>query len=551
LVLLAALALGGPAIAHAQDDAAPTAAPVAAEAAPPADAPAATSKKKHHKKGKAAPVAEMAAAEEKPAAAATEEKPAEAPAPAAAAAAPAEAAPAAPAAAPKCGDKGFDCNKGDVAWMMTSTAFVLLMTVPGLALFYAGMVRSKNALSTTMQSFAIFCVIAVLWVVYGYGAAFTAGGDFIGSMPWSGSGKGWFMSADDPTTAVAATFSKGQYIPDFVFCMFQLTFAAITVALITGGLAERMKFSAVMIFSVLWFTFSYLPIAHMVWYWDGPDAYPKGDATAAATAASHAGWLFQKGAIDFAGGTVVHINAGIAALMCAIVVGPRRGLGKFHFAPHSLMMTAIGTGMLWMGWFGFNAGSALEAGGTAGLAFFNTLFGTAVAGCAWAGTEWILKGKPSLLGVCSGIVAGLVAITPAAGFVGPVGAFVICAVAGVVCLLAATKLKQLLGYDDALDAFGVHCIGGIIGALGTGIYVNPARGGTGVWDYTAEAVGAFDAHAQFMSQMWAVGTSLVWSGSVALVILLVLKFTVGIRASDEAQEQGLDLSDHGENAYNM
>ena len=563
-VLLAAFALSGPAIAYAQDDAATAAEPAAAEAAPAtSDAPAAPAKKKHHKKdkAKAAPVAEMAAAEEKPAAAAApaEVKPAEAAAPAAAAPAAAEVAPAAaaPAAAapatpatPKCGDKGFDCNKGDVSWMMTSTAFVLLMTVPGLALFYAGMVRSKNALSTTMQSFAIFCVIAVLWVIFGYGAAFTAHGDFLGALPWQEGSKGWFMSADDPTTAVAATFSKGQYLPDFVYCMFQLTFAAITVALITGGLAERMKFSAVMIFSVLWFCFSYLPIAHMVWYWDGPDAYTKGDANAAATAASHAGFLFQKGAIDFAGGTVVHINAGIAALMCALVLGPRKGLGRIHFAPHSLMMTAIGTGMLWMGWFGFNAGSALEANGGAGLAFFNTLFGTAVAGCSWAGTEWLLKGKPSLLGVCSGIVAGLVAITPAAGYVGPFGAFVICAVAGVVCLLAATKLKQMLGYDDALDAFGVHCIGGIIGALGTGIYVNPTLGGTGVYDYTAEAVGAFDAHAQFVSQLWAVGTSLAWSGTVALVILLALKFTIGIRASDEAQEEGLDLSEHGEKAYN-
>ena len=457
---------------------------------------------------------------------------------------------AAPAAAPKCGDKGFDCNKGDVSWMMTSTAFVLFMTVPGLALFYAGMVRTKNALSTTMQSFSIFCVIAVLWVIFGYGMAFTAGnGPFIGAMPWTDAGKGWFMGLDDPTTAVAATFSKGQYLPDFVYCMFQLTFAAITVALITGGLAERMKFSAVMIFSVLWFIFSYLPIAHMVWYWDGPDAYTTADA--ATTANSHAGWLFQKGAIDFAGGTVVHINAGIAALMSALVLGPRKGLGKLHFAPHSLMMTAIGTGMLWMGWFGFNAGSALEANGGAGLAFFNTLFGTAVAGVAWAGTEWLLKGKPSLLGVCSGIVAGLVAITPAAGFVGPKGAFVICAVAGVVCFLSATKLKSLLGYDDALDAFGVHCIGGIIGALGTGIFVNPALGGTGVYDYVANKVGDFDAGAQFISQLWAVGTSLLWSGLVALVILLVLKYTIGIRSSDEAQEEGLDLADHGEKAYNM
>ena len=452
---------------------------------------------------------------------------------------------AAPAATPKCGDKGFECNKGDVSWMMVATAFVLFMTVPGLALFYTGMVRSKNSLSTVMQSFSIFCVISVLWVVFGYSAAFTAGNPVIGTL------SKLFMAGDDPTTAVAATFSKGIYIPDYIYCMFQLTFAAITVALICGGFAERFKFSAMMIFSVLWFTFSYLPMAHMVWYWDGPDAYLKGDATAAATAASHAGFLFQKGAIDFAGGTVVHINAGIAALVCALILGPRKNYGKVSMAPHSLMMTAIGTGMLWMGWFGFNAGSALEANGTAGLAFFNTLFGTAVAGTTWMLTEWLVKGKPSLLGVCSGIVAGLVAITPACGWVGPQGAIVICAVAGVVCFFCVTKLKSALGYDDALDAFGVHCVGGIIGALGTGIFVNPALGGTGVYDYTAEAVGAYDFTTQMTAQVWAVGTALLWSGLVATVIMLVLKYTIGVRASDEAQEEGLDLADHDERAYNL
>ncbi len=466
------------------------------------------------------------------------------------AAAPA-AAPAADAAAPtpKCGDKGFDCNKGDVAWMMTSTAFVLLMTVPGLALFYSGMVRRKNALSTVMQSFAIFCVIAVLWVVYGYSGAFTAGHEGSSLAPFIGSLDKFFMSGDDPTTAVAATFSKGQYIPDFVYAMFQLTFAAITVALICGGFAERFKFSAMMIFSVLWFTFSYLPIAHMVWYWDGPDAYTS--AKAGDIANSHAGFLFQKGAIDFAGGTVVHINAGIAALVAALMLGPRKGYGKVPMAPHSLMMTAIGTGLLWMGWFGFNAGSALEATGAAGLAFFNTLFGTAVAGVTWTAVEWIVKGKPSLLGICSGIVAGLVAITPAAGYVGVGGAMIICVAAAVICFFAVTLLKAKLKYDDALDAFGVHCVGGIVGALGTGIFVNPALGGTGVYDYVANKVGDFDATAQFVSQLWAVGTSLAWSGLVAFVILLILKHTIGIRASDEAQEEGLDLADHGENSYNL
>ncbi len=461
------------------------------------------------------------------------------------------AAAAAPAAAPtpKCGDKGFDCNKGDVAWMMTSTAFVLLMTVPGLALFYSGMVRRKNALSTVMQSFAIFCVISVLWVIFGYSAAFTAGHEGSSLAPFIGSLDKFFMSGDDPTTAVAATFSKGQYLPDFVYCMFQLTFAAITVALISGGFAERFKFSSMIIFSVLWFIFAYLPISHMVWYWDGPDAYT--DAKAADLANSHAGWLFQKGAIDFAGGTVVHINAGIAALVAALMLGPRKGYGKIPMPPHSLMMTAIGTGLLWMGWFGFNAGSALEATGAAGLAFFNTLFGTAVAGVVWTLVEWIVKGKPSLLGICSGIVAGLVAITPAAGYVGVGGAMAICAVAAVICFFAVTVIKAKLKYDDALDAFGVHCVGGIIGAIGTGIFVNPALGGTGVYDYVANKVADFDASAQVVSQLWAVGTSLAWSGFVAFVILLILKHTIGIRASDDAQEEGLDLADHGENSYNL
>jgi len=478
--------------------------------------------------------ASSAFAQDKPPAAGAEATPA-----ATAPAAPA----AAPAAAPKCGDKGFDCNKGDVAWMLTSTAFVLLMTVPGLALFYAGMARTKNALSTVMQSFAIFCVVAVLWVIYGYSIAFTAG-----SNPFWGSLDKLFMLGEDPATAVAATFSKGQYLPDFVYSMFQLTFAAITVALISGGFAERFKFSAMILFSILWFTFAYLPVAHMVWYWDGPDAYTT--AKAAEVANSHAGFIFQKGALDFAGGTVVHVNSGIAALVCALMLGKRNGYGKVPMPPHSVMMTAIGTGMLWMGWFGFNAGSALEANGGAAIAFFNTLFGTATAGIAWALTEWIFKGKPSLLGICSGIVAGLVAITPAAGYVGPVGAFVTCAIAGVVCFFAVTKVKAWLGYDDALDTFGVHCIGGMIGSLGTGTFVNPAFGGTGVYDYVANKVGDFDAMAQIISQLWDISITLVWSGGVAFLIMLILKFTIGIRASDEAQEEGLDLADHGEKAYN-
>jgi Amt family ammonium transporter len=385
-------------------------------------------------------------------------------------------------------------------------------------------------------------VVAVLWVLYGYSVAFTAGNPFFGSLDKL------FMGGEDLMTAPAATFSKGIYIPDSVFAMFQLTFAAITVALITGGFAERMKFSAMLIFSVLWFTFSYLPMAHMVWYWDGPDAY--NTAESAAAAGEHAGFLFGKGAIDFAGGTVVHINAGIAALVASILVGKRSGWGKTHFAPHSLMMSAIGTGMLWMGWFGFNAGSALEAGGSAAVAFFNTLFGTAMAGVTWTLAEWMVKGKPSLLGICSGIVAGLVAITPAAGFVGVKGAMIVCGVAGVVCFFAVTKVKAWLGYDDALDTFGVHCIGGIIGSLGTGIFVNPALGGVGVWDYTNDKVADFDAMAQIISQLWDIGITLVWSGGVALVLMLLLKYTIGVRVTEEQEAEGLDLVDHGEKAYN-
>src|SRR2546425_2799506 len=440
-------------------------------------------------------VASSAFAQDKPPAPGAEVTPA-----ATAPAAPA----AAPAAAPKCGDKGFDCNKGDVAWMLTSTAFVLLMTVPGLALFYAGMARTKNALSTAMQSFSIFCVVAVLWVIYGYSIAFTAG-----SNPFWGSLDKLFMLGEDPATAVAATFSKGQYLPDFVYCMFQLTFAAITVALITGGPAERFKFSALILFSILWFTFAYLPVAHMVWYWDGPDASTT--AKAADVANRHAGYIFQKGALDFAGGTVVHVNSGIAALVCVLMLGKRNGYGKVPMPPHSVMMTAIGTGMLWMGWFGFNAGSALEASGGAGIAFFNTLFGTATAGIAWTLTEWMAKGKPSLLGICSGIVAGLVAITPAAGYVGPGGALVSCAIAGVVCFFAVTKVKAWLGYDDSLDTFGVHCIGGIIGSLGTRPVVNSKFRGPRGYRYLANKGGGFDAIAQVNLPPLGIRHTLVWA----------------------------------------
>ena len=336
------------------------------------------------------------------------------------------------------------------------------------------------------------------------------------------------------------TFSKGVVIPEYIFVMFQLTFAAITTALIAGAYAERIKFSAVLVFSALWFTFSYLPISHMVWFWGGPSA-PNDPA----------GFLFAKGALDFAGGTVVHINAGIAGLMGALVLGKRLGYPKTPMPPHSLTMTMIGACMLWVGWFGFNVGSNLEATGTAALAFFNTLFATAVAALTWTFVEWMAKGKPSLLGGVSGAVAGLVAITPAAGFVGPMGALVIGAVAGVGCLWAVSSLKRMLGYDDALDVFGVHCIGGIIGAIGTGIFVNPKFGGTGVFDYVANKVGDFDAKAQIVSQLWAVGTSLVWSAVVAFVLFKLIDIVMGLRVSEEAEREGLDVAEHGEKAYNM
>jgi len=449
--------------------------------------------------------------------------------------APVAAATVAAAAAPVVAAPAPVPNKGDTAWMLISTVLVILMTIPGLALFYGGLVRSKNMLSVLTQVFTIFCLIAVLWVVYGYSLAFTAGGglnDFIGGLDRL------FLKGLTVDSTVE-TFSKGVVIPELAFMVFQLTFAAITTALIVGGLAERVKFSALLVFSVLWFTLSYLPIAHMVWFWGGPSAY--GDPS---------GFLFGKGALDFAGGTVVHINAGIAALMGALVLGKRLGYPKTAMAPHSMTMTMIGACLLWVGWFGFNAGSNLEATGTAVLAMVNTVVATAAAALAWMFTEWMLKGKPSLLGAASGAVAGLVAVTPAAGFVGPMGAIVLGAVAGVACLWAVTGLKRALGYDDSLDVFGVHAVGGIIGAIGTGILVNPKFGGTGVFDYATNAIGAFDANAQIVSQLWGVGTVVVWSGVVSFVLFKSIDLIMGLRVSEEAEREGLDVTSHGEKAYN-
>ena len=431
-------------------------------------------------------------------------------------------------------------NKGDTAWMIVATLLVVMMAAPGLGLFYGGMVRSKNMLSILMQSLVIFCLLGVLWAVYGYSLAFTEGNAFIGGFDKL------FLKGVTPDS-IAATFSKGVVVPEYIYIAFQLTFAAITPALIIGGFAERMKFSAVLLFMVLWFTFSYLPMAHMVWYWAGPDAYT--DADAAAKAAATAGFLFQKGALDFAGGTVVHINAGIAALVGAFMVGPRIGYGRESMAPHSLSMTMVGGALLWVGWFGFNVGSNLEATGVAALAFINTLLATCAATVAWTLVEWMLKGRPSMLGAISGSIAGLVVITPACGFVGPMGSLIMGLLAGIVCYWGVNGLKRALGMDDSLDVFGVHGVGGILGALLTGIFAAPALGGTGVYDYVANQVGAYDMAAQLLCQAWGVGTALVWSGTVSFIALKLIDLTIGLRVSEEDEREGLDITTHGEFAY--
>jgi len=431
-------------------------------------------------------------------------------------------------------------DKGDTAWMLTSTVLVILMTIPGLALFYGGMSRSKNVLSLLMQVFMIFCLVSLLWAIYGYSLAFTGGNAFIGGFDRL------FMQGMT-TSSLAATFSKGVYIPEFVYFIFQLTFAAITPALIVGAFAERIKFGAVLMFTVLWFTFSYLPIAHMVWFWAGPDAYT--DAAAGAAAGSTAGFLFQKGALDFAGGTVVHINAGIAGLVGALMLGKRIGYGSASMAPHNLPLVMVGASLLWVGWFGFNVGSALEANGFAGMVFANTILATAAAALAWSFAEWIHRGTPTMLGAASGAVAGLVAITPACGWVGPMGAIAIGLIAGLVCLWAVSSLKRKLGYDDSLDVFGVHCVGGIIGALLTAVFCSPALGGTGVYDYVANAVGEYSMGTQFKAQLWGVVVSLVWSGVVAAVSFKIVDLVIGLRVAEDDERQGLDTASHGERAY--
>ncbi len=455
-------------------------------------------------------------------------------------------------------------NKGDTAWMLISSALVLMMSIPGLALFYGGLVRTKNMLSVLTQVFAIVSLVGVLWVLYGYSETFTNGGDlnnFAG-----GFSKAFLKGVD--TTSVAATFSNGVVIPEYAYMVFQMTFAMITPALIVGAFAERIKFSAVMLFVLLWVTLVYFPIAHMVWYWAGPDAIgdaakalgPATDETAKAAAQAaldkvneDAGMVFKWGALDFAGGTVVHINAGIAGLVGAIMIGKRIGYGKEALPPHSLTMTMIGASLLWVGWFGFNAGSNLEANGTTALAFVNTMVATAGASLSWLLVEWAVKGKPSLLGMVSGAVAGLVAVTPASGYAGPIGALVLGLAVSPLCLFFVSTVKSKFGYDDALDVFGVHCVGGITGAIATGILVAPSLGGVGLTDYTNIAgnnVGTYDMATQVIIQCKAVLTTLLWSGVGSAILYKVVDMIVGLRPTPDQEREGLDISDHGERAYN-
>ncbi len=407
-------------------------------------------------------------------------------------------------------------DKGDTAWMMVSTLLVILMTVPGLALFYGGLVRTKNMLSVLTQVFSIFSLISILWVVYGYSLAFGDGGSF----NWMiGDISKLFLAGITPDST-AATFTDGVVIPELVFVAFQLTFGGITTALIVGGFAERIKFSALLVFSVLWFTLSYLPMAHMVW--------------------ATGGLIFEDGGLDFAGGTVVHINAGVAALVGALVIGKRLGFGRDPMPPHNLPLTLVGASLLWVGWFGFNAGSNLEATGIAVLALLNTIVATAAAALAWMFAEWVLNKKPSMLGVVSGAIAGLVAVTPAAGLVGPMGAIVLGFIAGIACLWGVIGLKKSLGYDETLDVFGIHGIGGIVGAIGTGIFVDASLGGVGI-DHSIAT--------QVFIQTKGVLIAIAWSGVVSFVLFKLIDMTMGLRVKEEEEREGLDTVSHGERAY--
>jgi Amt family ammonium transporter len=479
---------------------------------------------------------------------AAEQKKEATPAPAADAAKAADTTAAAPAAAAPAPTP----NKGDVAWMLTSTALVLLMSVPALALFYGGLVRTKNMLSVLMQVFVVFSLIVVLWCVYGYSLAFTEGSGALS--PFFGGLDRLFLAGTfTPATgdfSMASTFDKATPLPELVYVAFQATFAAITCCLILGATVERIKFSAVLIAITIWFTLSYLPVAHMVWFWEGPDAYTAANVVDATNA--KAGLVWQWGALDYAGGTVVHINSGVAGLVGAILLGKRIGLGKEAMPPHSLTMTMIGASLLWFGWFGFNAGSALEANGMAALAFMNTFLATACAVLSWSFAEWMIKGKPSMLGAASGCVAGLVAITPAAGNVGIPGAFVIGLAVGPICLWGVTGLKKILNKDDALDVFGVHAVGGITGALLTGIFNAPSLGGPGVTNWVTmkptEYPGILE---QFIIQAKAVGLVFVWTAVVAFIAFKVADLIVGLRVAEDEEREGLDTTYHGEAAYNI
>lgn len=432
-------------------------------------------------------------------------------------------------------------SKPDTAWVLVSACLVIFMTLPGLALFYGGLVRSKNVLSILMQTLAVFAVVAILWALYGYSLAFTEGNALIGGLDR-------VLAHGLDANALAATFSKGVYIPELAFFVFQGAFACIACALVVGAFAERVKFSGVLLFTVLWFTFAYLPMAHMVWFFPGPDAFTSNAAAASVTA--KAGYLWAKGALDFAGGTVVHVNAAVAGLVGAFMVGKRIGYGREALKPHNLTQTMVGASILWVGWFGFNAGSALEANGTAALAFVNTFLATAAAVVAWTALEWLHKGKPSLLGAASGAVAGLVAITPAAGLVGLMGALAMGAITGALCLWGVGGLKRWLRADDSLDVFGVHGVGGIAGALLTGVFAAPQLGGAGIWDYVSErALPDYNLLLQVWIQLQSVLVTVALSGTVSLLAFVIVKYTVGLRVDADAEREGLDIASHGENAY--
>jgi ammonium transporter, Amt family len=432
-------------------------------------------------------------------------------------------------------------NKGDTAWMLVSSVLVLMMSVPALALFYGGLVRTKNMLSVLMQVFMIVSIASIVWVCWGYSMAFTSSGSPFPSL-FGGFSKA-FLSGVSAST-YAATFSNNVYLPEYVYVIFQMTFACITPALIVGAFAERVKFSALMIFVVAWLTVVYFPIAHMVWYFAGPDFLPD--------APTDSGYLYAMGALDFAGGTVVHINAGIAGLVGCLMIGKRVGFGKEATPPHSLTMTMIGASLLWVGWFGFNAGSNLEANGVTAVAFINTFVATAAAAISWALVEQVHHGKPSMLGAATGAVAGLVAITPASGFAAPMTSIILGFVVSPICYFFVSTVKNALKYDDTLDVFGVHCIGGIVGAIATGIVADPALGGQGWFDYTQfpAVPGAYDMAGQVLTQVKAVALTLAWSGIGSAILFFIIDKTIGLRPSEDAEREGLDLSSHGERAYN-